>query len=135
MERPELTKKSKYWIPRHRYYELKHFCLQYPSWKKHLAIISDWPNCIPKEVRIKQNTPKRPTENIILKKNELQGKIDMIERIAKDVDPVIAPYLIKGVTEGFSYDNLRPRTDIPCNREEYYALYRKFFWILSEERH
>ena len=86
-------------------------------------------------MRIKQNTPKRPTENIILKKNELQGKIDMIERIAKKVDPVIAPYLVKGVTEGFSYDNLRPRTDIPCNREEYYALYRKFFWILSEERH
>ena len=34
MEKPELSKKSKYWIPRHRYYELKHFCLQYPEWEK-----------------------------------------------------------------------------------------------------
>ena len=25
-----------YWIERHRYYELKHFCLQYPIWKKHM---------------------------------------------------------------------------------------------------
>ena len=37
MERPELSKKSPYWIDKHRYYELKHFCLQYPLWKKELA--------------------------------------------------------------------------------------------------
>ena len=28
--RPELSEKNLYWIDRHRYYELKHFCLQYP---------------------------------------------------------------------------------------------------------
>lgn len=27
--RPELSEKNPYWIERHRYYELKHFCLQY----------------------------------------------------------------------------------------------------------
>ena len=32
--RPEISKKNLYWIPKHRYYELKHFCLQYPEWKK-----------------------------------------------------------------------------------------------------
>lgn len=32
--RPELSEKNPYWIERHRYYELKHFCLQYPIWKK-----------------------------------------------------------------------------------------------------
>ena len=32
--RPEISDKSKYWIEKHRYYELKHFCLQYPIWKK-----------------------------------------------------------------------------------------------------
>lgn len=31
--RPELSEKNPYWIERHRYYELKHFCLQYPIWK------------------------------------------------------------------------------------------------------
>ena len=30
----ELSQNNKYWIPRHRYFELKHFCLQYPEWKK-----------------------------------------------------------------------------------------------------
>ena len=31
---PEVSEKNKYWIDKHRYYELKHFCLQYPLWKK-----------------------------------------------------------------------------------------------------
>ena len=32
--RPEVSQKNPYWIGKHRYYELKHFCLQYPIWKK-----------------------------------------------------------------------------------------------------
>lgn len=32
--RPALSYKNKYWIEKHRYYELKHFCLQYPGWKR-----------------------------------------------------------------------------------------------------
>lgn len=32
--RPELSKKNPYWIEKHRYYELKHFCLQYPIWRQ-----------------------------------------------------------------------------------------------------
>lgn len=35
--RAELSHKSKYHIDKHRYYELKHFCLQYPNWKKSYA--------------------------------------------------------------------------------------------------
>ena len=31
--KPELSKKNEYWLPKHRYYELKYFCLQYPYWK------------------------------------------------------------------------------------------------------
>lgn len=34
LSKPELSQKNPYWIEKHRYYELKHFCLQYPIWKK-----------------------------------------------------------------------------------------------------
>lgn len=64
--RPELSKSSKYWIDRHRYYELKHF--------------------------------------------------------------------VTGVTSGVSYDFLKSRLDIPCCKETYYDLYRRFFWLLDRER-
>lgn len=39
--RPEISIKNKYWISRHRYYELKHFCLQYTDWKKMYLILTD----------------------------------------------------------------------------------------------
>lgn len=31
--RPEISYSSKYHISKHRYYELKHFCLQYHEWQ------------------------------------------------------------------------------------------------------
>ncbi len=31
--RPEISQNNEYWISKHRYYELKHFCMQYPLWK------------------------------------------------------------------------------------------------------
>lgn len=36
--RPELSEKNPYWIEKHRYYELKHFCLQYPIWQKQYSL-------------------------------------------------------------------------------------------------
>ena len=35
--RAAISEKNKYWIDKHRHYELKHFCLQYPMWKKQYA--------------------------------------------------------------------------------------------------
>lgn len=37
--RAELSEKNPYWMEKHRYYELKHFCLQYPIWKKAYAAL------------------------------------------------------------------------------------------------
>ena len=39
--RAEISDKNKYYIDKHRHYELKHFCLQYPSWKKAYADFDD----------------------------------------------------------------------------------------------
>ena len=43
-------------------------------------------------------------------------------------------YILKAVTEGVSYDCLRTRLDMPCCKDAYYNLYRRFFWLLSMER-
>lgn len=36
--RPEVSEKNQYWIEKHRYYELKHFCLQYKELYSHLGL-------------------------------------------------------------------------------------------------
>ena len=53
--RPEITKKNKYWIEKHRYYELKHFCLQYPIWRKAYAALDG----LTSQVTRRQNVLKR----------------------------------------------------------------------------
>ena len=40
--RPVLSEKNKYYIDKHRYYELKHFCLQYDDWKKAYSILDGY---------------------------------------------------------------------------------------------
>ena len=82
--RPEITTKSDYQISKHRYYELKHFCLQYIEWKAEYTEL---------------NT-----------------------------------YVLKAVTEGLSYDILKARFNIPCCRNVYYDIYRRFFWLLDKSR-
>ena len=42
--RPELSEKNPYWIEKHRYYELKHFCLQYPIWRKAYSLLDGYAN-------------------------------------------------------------------------------------------
>lgn len=39
--RPELSPKNEYHIDKHRYYELKPLCLQYPEWKKSYSAFDD----------------------------------------------------------------------------------------------
>lgn len=133
--RPELSPKNCYWIEKHRYYELKHFCLQYPTWRrKYNSLISypsSWPQPIPPT---KTNVISDPVTKHIDERLFYANRMDMLERVAKETDEELACYILKAITEGISYDHLRARSDIPCCKDTYYELYRRFFWLLSEER-
>lgn len=133
--RPETSKKNKYWIDRHRHYELKHFCLQYPIWKKAYAGL-DGLSKKPAELTAwaKTNTASDPTAKCAEAKLYYKELMDMVERAAKEADPELCNYILKAVTEGLSYDHLKTRLGIPCCKDVYYRLYRRFFWLLSKAR-
>ena len=133
--RAEVSKSNPYWINRHRYYELKHFCLQYNIWKKARAMI-DGSNerCIELAVHSQTGSVSNPTATAADARLFYTNRIEMIERIALDTDPVIGVYILAGVTEGVSYEILNARSTVPCCKDIYYDLYRRFFWLLSRER-
>ena len=133
--RPELSKKNKYWVEKHRYYELKHFCLQYPIWKQAYASL-DGLSRRPEDLSILQKTNQisDPTSKCAEAKMYYYDRIFMIESIANEVTPELASYIIKAVTEGVSYEHLKTRLGIPCSRDTYYDLYRRFFWLLNKAR-
>lgn len=133
--RAEISEKNKYWIDKHRHYELKHFCLQYPYWKKAYAEFSDISMPLSTIERVPtSNIPGDPTAKRVMMKTYYQERIELIERIAKEADRYLYKYIIKAVTEELSYTYLRTRLEIPCSRDTYYDRYRKFFWLLSEAR-
>lgn len=133
--RPELSDKNQYWIEKHRYYELKHFCLQYPVWKHKYNSLIDYPGGQPRQIPpTKTNAFSNPVAKHLEERLYYANRIDMLERVAKETDEHLACYILKGVTEGISYDHLRARANIPCCKDTYYDLYRRFFWLLSNER-
>lgn len=133
--RAEVSQKNKYWIDKHRHYELKHFCLQYPAWKSAYAAFSDpsIPLSMIENVPT-SNLPGDPTAKRAVMKAYYAEKIQLIERVAKEADRYLYDYIIKAVTENLSYTYLKYKLDIPCSRDMYYDRYRRFFWLLSETR-
>lgn len=134
--RAELSPKNKYWINKHRYYELKHFCLQYPLWKKIYLVLDDMyiPSSEIKIVISDTNTHSDHTAKRAVAKAYYASKIKMIERMATQADSELSDYILKAVTEELSYSYLKTKMSIPCSRDTYYDRYRKFFWLLSKER-
>lgn len=133
--RAEISQKNKYWISKHRYYELKHFCLQYPEWKKVYSELCDenLPLSMIETIPI-DNIPSDPTVRRALLKGYYSERIKLIEKTALEADPCLYDYIIKGVTEERSYTYLNTVMEIPCGKDMYYDRYRKFFWLLSELR-
>ena len=133
--RPELSIKNKYHIDKHRHYELKHFCLQYPKWKRTYSEIDDF-NVTSASIdkMPASNLPGDPTLKRAMIKTRLTERIEMIERAAKEADTQLYDYILKAVTEGLSYTYLKSRLDMPCGKDMYYDRYRRFFWLLNKVR-
>ena len=80
------------------------------------------------------NALSDPTVKCAMAKTFYSERTDMVKRVAEKTDPVLANYILKAVTEGWSYDILKARLEIPCCKDTYYELYRRFFWLLNKER-
>lgn len=132
--RAELSSKNKYWISKHRYYELKHFCLQYPSWIKAYSAIQDICALNLSNIKTSTNDIVDPTGKCAVAKLYYVERIDMIRKVAVQTDPELYMYILRAVTEELSFTYLKTKLEIPCGKDTYYDRYRKFFWLLSQER-
>lgn len=133
--RPEISIKNKYWIDKHRHYELKHFCLQYPEWRKAYSEFDDATIPLSMLERVStSNLPGDPTAKRAILKAHYRERMNLVEKIARDTDRCLSEYILRAVTENLSYTHLKTRLGLPCGRDMYYDRYRKFFWLLSEAR-
>lgn len=131
--KPELSTKNDFYISKHRYYELKHFCMQYYEWKQEIRELRL--NYVHSHMGLpKTSDISKPVEYSVDRISYYGSLIDMIETAAYQTDKLLAIYILKGVVEGRTYDYLKTVMNIPCCRNTYYELYREFFWNLSNIR-
>lgn len=131
--RPEVSKKNPYWIPKHRYYELRHFVMQYPAWVAarngleylHAPVYGS---------RVKKDTTD-PTMTCAELREYYSDRIDMVDRASLACG--CPQYVLRGILNSLSYEKLLMQypTFIRYTKEKYYEAYRKFFWLLNQERH
>lgn len=126
----ELSEKSKYHLSKHRYLELKHFCLQYPEWKQRLKEITDIRSS--DTVMPGSDQISNETERIAIERTILKNKIELVEKVAMETDKTLWFYVLQGVTEEATYTYLRNAMNIPCGKNMYYDRYRRFFWLLDK---
>ena len=131
---PEVSKKSKYWISRHRYYELKHFCLQYYSWHSEWKALVHSNLTAKYDKTIKSDDISRKVEENAIRAESLARRMDLVRKTAYDSSTDLQSYIFKAVTENLSYTYLRERCQIPCCKDVYYEEYRRFFWLLDKVR-
>ena len=133
--RAELSVRNKYRIDKHRHYELKHFCLQYPSWKQAYAEFDDEGMPLSMIERVStSNLPGDPTAKRAIMKTHYAEKMHLVEKAAMEADRYLSEYILKAVTENLSYSYLKSKMGIPCGKDMYYDRYRRFFWLLNKLR-
>lgn len=95
------------WISKHRLMELKHFCLQYPDWKKKLRIL----------VNGVEVDRLDPTGELATAITSYQKNINLVEQVCKETDRKRNRDILKAVTRGLKFETL----EIPLDR--YYTFY------------
>lgn len=131
--RATISKKNEYYISKHRYYELKHFCLQYPEWMKEYKSINYSVKGIdPAKERFGENLDI--TSELAVRREELRKKMEMVEQAALNTDPDLVDYILMAVTDGVSFEYLKMNKDVPCSRDMFYSRYRRFFKMLDGVR-
>jgi hypothetical protein len=91
----ELSQRNSYWIDRHRYYELKHFCLQYPLWRKAYLSI----DCLSRKISTLEMTRSTEISNPTAKYAEMMAyyseRMELVQRIATETDASLSIYIFK----------------------------------------
>lgn len=119
--RSKISKKNVFYLSPHRYYELKHRCLQYKEWTDGVQNIIN-----------ETDHSNDPTGNKAIKIDILIEKMGQVEKSAELTDPILKNYILKNVAYGLSYSCIRARTEIPCSRDIFYDLIREFYWRLDK---
>lgn len=117
-----------YGISKHRYLELKNFCLQYEEKKRKIRY--DGSGAINYDGMPHGQNTVNPTEREAIRNVMNQRDCEMIEQAAIETNATLYPYILKSVTTGLPYEWINP----PICDKDFYGYRRLFFHYLDLKR-
>ncbi len=120
-----------YGITRHRYEELRAFCLQYEEKKREIARGAAGLRC---HTAVSRTGTEDPAKRAALRRRRYQRDLEMIEEAARAACPEIDAYMIKSVTKDLSYPFLEYDLElgrIPMGKTDFYARRKLFYYFLD----
>lgn len=120
-----------YGISRHRYEELRAFCLQYEEKKCKINRGVSGMKC---DGMPKGTSSGDALERMAIRNVQYQKDCEMIEQAALAANSEIYPYIIKSVTNDLSYEFIEydeKLGKIPVGKTNFYAFRRKFYYFLD----
>lgn len=133
MPRVRGQNRGKYKLERHEFFTAYHYALQYNAWRDQYEAL-DGRKAIAMDGMPHGTTCGNPTEAIGMKRAALADKMRLIERVANEVAPDLYKWLFKAVTnEGITFPYLETVMNIPCSKNTFYEVRRKFYYRLASE--
>ena len=127
--------REKYGISKNRFRELYYWCLQYNEWKDELKDKTYAVKCIEISDMPASHSNGDSTQQLAMRRVQLEQNCRLIEQTAIEADPDIYQYLLKAVTdENVTYRYLRLVMGMPCSHNTYYDRRRRFYWLLSQKK-
>ena len=126
--RSRFSKKNKYYISRHVFLTVYHYCLNYNDW---VQAYNDAAGLHSKSQDTVSPGTGDPTASQAMKLADLFQRIETIRQTAFSAEPDLNPWLLQYVTnEGMTFDKLKAK-GMPCERDMFYDRRRKFYWMMA----
>lgn len=118
------------YLNKHRYLELKHFCMQYPEWVRiYNTLTTGTPGSVAIDRMIfKTGIPSDPTAARAIAAQFYRDRIDLVKGVARDACGDMWSYILEAATTGKQYEQTDEKV------KEFDDNFRKFFSLLHLRR-
>ena len=129
------NKNSEYYLPVNSYMLSVDYALNYGAWKAEIKSLRDQSKAIVYDKdKVQSNSDYNPTEAAAIAINDLQNKVDKIDKTIDEVSPEGLDEFIKlAVCYGFTYTQLTTgKHRMPLNKNQFGDIKHHFYYKLYE---
>lgn len=126
------SEKSKYYLPKHTYLHVLHWCLQYKDWAAELSVLPDTSKGITYDKeRVQTSNSFDATQDTAIKRAELAEKKELLEQTIREVDASIYDYLLLSIGYGFTEYQLKDK-GMPCGHRYFSERRQRVYYLVNQ---